>query len=105
MALEDLTPFGTAPKFYQGLLGEEETAALQKKAQIQGLLGAGLALAKGMSSYGPPRSALQNILGAVAGGFESSGGTYQQGLQNYQTQQQLEQLKLKHLHQLSRISS
>jgi hypothetical protein len=48
-----------------------------------------------MSSYGPPRSALQNILGAVAGGFESSGGTYQQGLQNYQTQQQLEQLKIK----------
>jgi hypothetical protein len=95
MAIEDLTPFGTAPKFYQGLLGEEETAALQKKAQIQGLLGAGLALAKGMSGYGPSRSALQNILGAVAGGFESSGGTYQQGLQNYQTQQQLEQLKIK----------
>jgi hypothetical protein len=95
MAIEDLTPFGTAPKFYEGLLGADETAALQKRAQIQGLLGAGLALAKGMSSYGPPRSALQNILGAVAGGFESSGGAYQQGLQNYQTQQQLEQLKLK----------
>lgn len=95
MAIEDLTPFGTAPKFYQGLLGADETAALQKKAQIQGLLGAGLALAKGMSSYGPPRSALQNIIGAVAGGFEGAGGTYQQGLQNYQTQQQLEQLKIK----------
>lgn len=95
MALEDLTPFGTAPKFYEGLLGAEDTAALQKKAQIQGLLGAGLALAKGMSAYGPPRSALQNILGAVAGGFEGAGGTYQQGLQNYQTQQQLEQLKIK----------
>jgi hypothetical protein len=95
MAIQDLTPFGTAPEYYQGLLGADETAALQKRAQVQGLLGAGLALAKGMSSYGPPRSALQNILGAVAGGFESSGGTYQQGLQNYQTQQQLEQLKLK----------
>jgi hypothetical protein len=95
MALEDLTPFGTLPKAYQGLLGAEETAALQKRAQIQGLLGAGLALAKGMSAYGPPRSALQNILGAVAGGFESSGGAYQQGLQNYQTQQQLEQLRIK----------
>ena len=94
MAIEDLTPFGTAPKFYQGLLGEEETTALQKKAQIQGLLGAGLALAKGMSAYGPPRSALQNILGAVAGGFEGAGGTYQQGLQNFQTQQQVQQLKL-----------
>jgi hypothetical protein len=95
MAIEDLTPFGTLPSAYRGLLGEEETAALQKRAQVQGLLGAGLALAKGMSSYGPPRSALQNILGAVAGGFESSGGAYQQGLQNYQTQQQLEQLKIK----------
>jgi hypothetical protein len=94
MAIEDLTPFGTAPKFYEGLLGADETAALQKKAQIQGLLGAGLALAKGMSSYGPPRSALQNILGSVAGGFESAGGTYQQGLQNFQTRQQLEQLQI-----------
>ena len=94
MAIQDLTPFGTAPKFYQGLLGADETAALQKKAQIQGLLGAGLALAKGMSAYGPPRSALQNILGAVAGGFEGAGGTYQQGLQNFQTQQQVQQLQL-----------
>jgi hypothetical protein len=94
MAIQDLTPFGTAPKFYEGLLGAEETAALQKRAQIQGLLGAGLALAKGMSSYGPPRSALQNILGSVAGGFESAGGAYQQGLQNFQTQQQIQQAQL-----------
>lgn len=95
MALEDLTPFGTAPKFYEGLLGAEETAALQKRAQIQGLLGAGLALAQGMSRSGAPRSALQNILGAVAGGFQGAGTAYQGGLQNYQTQQQLEQLKIK----------
>jgi len=95
MAIQDLTPFGTAPKFYEGLLGAEETAALQKRAQIQGLLSAGLALAQGMSAYGPPRSALQNILGAAVGGFQGAGGAYQQGLQNYQTQQQLEQLKIK----------
>lgn len=94
MAIQDLTPFGTAPKFYEGLLGVEDTAALQKRAQIQGLLGAGLALAKGMSAYGPPRSALQNILGSVASGFESAGGAYQQGLQNYQTQQQIQQAQL-----------
>jgi len=50
MAIQDLTPFGTAPKFYEGLLGSEQTAELQKRAQIQGLLGAGLALAKGMSA-------------------------------------------------------
>jgi hypothetical protein len=45
MAIEDLTPFGTLPKAYQGLLGVDEAAALQKRAQIQGLLSAGLALA------------------------------------------------------------
>ena len=106
MALEDLTPFGTLPSAYQGLLSTEDTAALQKKAQIQGLLGAGLALAKGMSSYGPPRSALQNILGSVAGGFESAGGAYQTGikqrmdaqqmLQQQRTMQGAQQLKLKY---------
>lgn len=105
MAIQDLTPFGTAPKFYEGLLGAEETAALQKRAQIQGLLGAGLALAKGMSAYGPPRSALQNILGSVAGGFEGAGGTYQQGLQNFQTQQQLQQLKLQRDQQLAQADA
>ena len=94
MAIQDLTPFGTAPKFYEGLLGADETAALQKRAQIQGLLGAGIALARGMSSVGAPRSALQNILGSVAGGFQAAGGAYEGGLKNYQTQQQLQQLQI-----------
>lgn len=106
MALEDLTPFGTLPSAYQGLLGADEAAALQKRAQIQGLLGAGLALAKGMSSYGPPRSALQNIIGAVAGGFESAGGAYEGGIKQRMSAQQMlqqqrmmqgaEQLKMKY---------
>jgi hypothetical protein len=106
MALEDLTPFGTLPRAYQGLLGADETAALQKRAQIQGLLGAGLALAKGMSAYGPPRSALQNIIGAVAGGFESAGGAYEGGIKQRMSAQQMiqqqrmmqgaEQLKMKY---------
>lgn len=94
MAIEDLTPFGTAPKFYEGLLGAEETAALQKRAQVQGLLGAGLALAQGMSRSGAPRSALQNILGSVVGGFQAAGGAYQGGLQNFQTQQQIQQARI-----------
>ncbi len=106
MALEDLTPFGTLPSAYQGLLSTEDTAALQKKAQIQGLLGAGLALAKGMSPYGAPRSALQNIIGAVAGGFEGAGSAYQGGIKQRMDAQQLmqqqrtlqgaQQLKLKY---------
>jgi hypothetical protein len=94
MAIQDMTPFGTAPDYYQGLLGADETAALQKRAQIQGLLGAGLALAQGMSRSGAPRSALQNILGSVAGGFQAAGGAYEGGLKNYQTQQQIQQAQL-----------
>ena len=106
MALEDLTPFGTLPRAYQGLLGADETAELQKRAQVQGLLGAGLALAKGMSSYGAPRSALQNIIGAVAGGFEGAGGAYEGGIKQRMSAQQMlqqqrmmqgaEQLKMKY---------
>lgn len=106
MALEDLTPFGTLPSAYQGLLSTEDTAALQKRAQIQGLLGAGLALAKGMSPYGAPRSALQNIIGSVAGGFESAGGAYEGGIKQRMSAQQMlqqqrmmqgaEQLKMKY---------
>jgi hypothetical protein len=106
MAIEDLTPFGTLPAAYQGLLGADETAALQKRAQVQGLLGSVLALSKGMSSYGPPRSALQNIIGAVAGGFEGAGSAYQGGIKQRMDAQQLmqqqrtlqgaQQLKLKY---------
>ena len=106
MAIEDLTPFGTAPKFYQGLLGPDETAALQKRAQVQGLLGSALTLAQGMSRSGAPRSALQNILGSIAGGFQAAGGAYEGGIKNYAQQQQLmqqqrtlqgaEQLKLRY---------
>jgi hypothetical protein len=94
MAIEDLTPFGTLPRAYQGLLGADETAELQKRAQIQGLLGAGLALAQGMSAYGPPRSALQNIIGAVAGGFQGAGGAYEGGLKQAMTAQDIRQKQI-----------
>jgi hypothetical protein len=94
MAIEDLTPFGTLPSAYQGLLSTEDTAALQKRAQVQGLLGAGLALAQGMSRGGAPRSALQNIIGAVAGGFQGAGGAYEGGIKQIGTAQQMQQLKL-----------
>lgn len=95
MALEDMTPFGGAPDYYHGLLGADETAALQKRAQVQGLLGSALSLANGMSPYGPRRSALQNILGAVAGGFQASGGAYEGALKNLQNEQQIKQMQLK----------
>jgi len=68
MALEDYIPnvFGQAPTGYEGLLGADRTQALQKTANLQGLLGAASALAQGMSGQGTRRSALQNILGIAA---------------------------------------
>jgi hypothetical protein len=45
MAIQDLTPFGTAPKFYEGLLGAEDTAALIKQQQTRNQM-AGIANAK-----------------------------------------------------------
>jgi hypothetical protein len=97
MAIEDYLPnvFGSsAPAYLQGLLGAEETQKLQGRANVQGLLGAGLALAQGMSRVGPRRSAAENILGALAGGFGAAGGAYDQGIKNYVTQQQIAQTQL-----------
>jgi hypothetical protein len=97
MALSDYIPnvFGqAAPSYLQGLLGAEETQNLQNRANVQGLLGAGLALAQGMSRTGPRRSAAENILGALSGGFGAAGGAYEQGVKNYVTQQQIAQTQL-----------
>ena len=79
----------TVPETYQGLLGDQESAALQRQANIQGLLGAAVALSEGMSRTGSRRSALQNILGAAASGYQAAGGAMEQGLKNYQTGLQL----------------
>ncbi len=97
MAITDYIPnvFGqAAPSYLGGLLGAEETQNLQNRANVQGLLGAGLALAQGMSRTGPRRSAAENILGALAGGFGAAGGAYEQGVKNYVTQQQIAQTQL-----------
>lgn len=97
MAIEDYIPnvFGAGmPSYIPGLLGQEEAAALQKRANVQGLLGAALSLAQGMSSQGPRRSAAQNILGAIAGGLQAGQGAYQGAVQNYMTQQQLANAQL-----------
>ena len=97
MALSDYIPniFGqAAPSYLPGLLGAEETQNLQNRANVQGLLGAGLALAQGMSRTGSRRSAAENILGSIAGGFGAAGGAYDQGIKNYVTQQQIAQTQL-----------
>ena len=92
MAWEDYIPniFGAGmPQYLPGLLGEQEAAELQNRAKVQSLLGAGLALAQGMSSAGPRRSAAQNILGALAGGVSAGQGAYQGATQNYLMQQKI----------------
>jgi len=108
MAITDYIPnvFGQAtPSYLPGLLGAEETKNLQNRANIQGLLGAGLALAQGMSNVGPRRSAAENILGALAGGFGAAGGAYEQGIKNYVTQQQIAQTQLAQGQAISKLRS
>ena len=113
MAITDYIPnvFGSAaPTTYEGLLGmglitPQQLEQTQKTANIQGLLGAGLALAQGMSKIGPRRSAAENILGALAGGFGAAGGAYQQGLQNIIQQQQLQSAMLTQRQAQGRMAS
>jgi hypothetical protein len=91
MAIEDYIPniFGGAPTGYEGLLGADQSAALQKRANLGGLLGAVGALAQGMSPQGYRRSPLQNVLTALGAGFAGAGQTYESGLKNIISQQQL----------------
>jgi hypothetical protein len=108
MAITDYIPniFGqAAPSYLPGLLGAEETQNLQNRANVQGLLGAGLALAQGMSRTGPRRSAAENILGAISGGFGAAGGAYDQGIKNYVTQQQIAQTQLAQTQAANKLKS
>lgn len=84
--------FGTVPSYYEGLLGPTETQAIQKRSTNQGLLGAAIGLLGGMGTRGT--TAAQNIAGALSGGMQASQGAMQQGLTNYQMQQQLAQAKI-----------
>ena len=84
--------FGAVPTYYEGLLGPAETQALQKRSTNQGLLGAAIGLLGGMGTRGT--TAAQNIAGALSGGMQASQGAIQQGLTNYQMQQQLAQTKI-----------
>ena len=93
MAIEDYVPniFGGVPVGYEGLLGPEQSAALQKRSNLAGLLGFGAALAQGMSPGGYRRSALQNVLTAAAQGFTGAGQTYEAGIGNIMNRQKLMQ--------------
>ena len=93
MAIEDYVPniFGGVPVGYEGLLGAEQSAALQKRSNLAGLLGFGAALAQGMGAGGVRRSALQNVLTAAAQGFSGAGQTYEAGINQLLNRQKIAQ--------------
>ena len=93
MAISDLIPniFGSTPEAYRGLLTPEQSAGLEKRANIGGLLGFAGALAQGMSPQGYRRSALQNILSAAGAGFGAAGQTYESGIGQLGNLQKLQQ--------------
>jgi len=93
MAIEDYIPniFGSTPQAYQGLLTPQQSAGLEKRANIGGLLGFAGALAQGMSPQGYRRSALQNILSAAGAGFGAAGQTYETGINQLSNLQKLQQ--------------
>jgi hypothetical protein len=93
MAIEDYIPniFGGAPTMYQGLLNPQDQAALQKRANLGGLLGAVGALAQGMSPQGYRRSPIQNVLSALGAGFQGAGQTYESGINQMANVQKLQQ--------------
>ena len=96
MAISDYIPnvFAASNPMYEGLLGAEDAAALSQRSNIAGLLGAAATLATGMSRQGPRRSALQNVLGALAAGYGTSGQAYQAGIEQMANAQKLAQAKL-----------
>ena len=93
MAIEDYIPnvFGGAPTVYQGLLNPKDQAALERRANLGGLLGFAGALAQGMSPQGYRRSALQNVLSALGAGFQGAGQTYESGINQLANVQKLQQ--------------
>ncbi len=96
MAIGDYIPnvFGANPTMYQGLLGADEAANLTRQSNIAGLLGAAATLATGMGSQGVRRSAVQNILGALAAGYGTAGQAYGAGIEQMANAQKLAQTKL-----------
>lgn len=94
MAIEDILsklPFASTPEIYQGLLKPEQAAALERRANLGGLLGFAGALAQGMSPQGYRRSALQNILTAAGAGYGAAGQTYESGIGQIANLQKLQQ--------------
>ena len=93
MAIEDILPpiFTGTPTMYQGLLNPQDQAALQKRANLGGLLSAASVLAQGMSPQGYRRSPLQNVLTALGAGFAGAGQTFESGINQMANVMKLQQ--------------
>ena len=94
MAIEDYIPniFGGTPLMYQGLLTDpKDRIALERRANLGGLLSAAGALAQGMSPQGYRRSPIQNVLSALGAGFAGAGQTYESGINQMANVQKLQQ--------------
>jgi hypothetical protein len=93
MAIEDILPpiFTGTPTMYQGLLNPQDQAALQKRANLGGLLSAASVLAQGMSPQGYRRSPLQNVLTALGAGFQGAGQTFESGINQMSNVMKLQQ--------------
>ena len=96
MAIQDIISglpnfFGSTPEAYRGLLTPEQSAGLEKRANIGGLLGSLNALAQGMSPQGYRRSPLQNVLTSLAAGYGAAGQTYESGINQLGSLQKLQQ--------------
>jgi hypothetical protein len=76
---------------YQGLLNPKDQAALERRANLGGLLGFAGALAQGMSPQGYRRSALQNVLSALGAGYGGAAQTYESGINQLANVQKLQQ--------------
>lgn len=87
--------FGGVPAGFEGLLGAEQAQQISQRSNIAGLLGAAAALAQGMGSQGPRRSAIQNVLGALGAGYGTAGAATEASLKNYANVQQLAEARRK----------
>jgi hypothetical protein len=83
-----------APEYYQGLLGEDATKKLQNRALTTGLVNAAIGYLAQPKTQGYG-SALPYLGRALAGGLQAGQETIKSGLTDFETQQKLEQMKVR----------
>ena len=98
--MADFNIFGSAPEYLTGLLGQQGVEDLQKKALTTGLINAAIgyiAQPKNQRLGGP----LPYIGRALQAGMTGAQGVYEQGLKDWQIQQQIADAKRKQEQQAS----